>query len=416
MLPVPRGTASELLFVVWTAALALLPVGVHGQAEQDVTTVDIAVFYTPHSKRRFGGVEGVKAVIDLRIAETNGILRKGDALVRLQLVAAEEVVYDEVEPVQDGAWFRGTGDGHMDEVHAVRRQVAADVMALFNRSAGLAYAQSGAENAFFSGDGRQTEQFAHELGHVIGLLKHDRYSDCEDSPCTGSNFGYLNKRAFEEGAPLSARWRTIMAWANRCRDSGIFCTSLLRFSNPNQVYPDPGGDSLGVPATDPSTGWDGPADAVGAINARRETVANHYQAPDIDLSFGEETYTATEGGQSATVAVRLSAAPTRRISVPIAVSGATEYDYLVPSTVEFGRNDTEKTFTVTAVDRCHRRIGRAGGVGPGRVVAARSDGGRLDDGHACRQQRPGERLAGRSRHGVCVVSAGVRLLLAGRRD
>ena len=31
MLPAPRGTASELLFVVWTAALALLPVGVHGR-------------------------------------------------------------------------------------------------------------------------------------------------------------------------------------------------------------------------------------------------------------------------------------------------------------------------------------------------------------------------------------------------
>ena len=164
MLPAPRGVAPELLFVVWTAASALLPVGVHGQAEQDVTTVDIAVFYTPHSKRRFGGVEGVKAVIDLRIAETNGILRKGDALVRLQLVAAEEVVYDEVEPVQDGARFRGTGDGHMDEVHAVRRQVAADVMALFNRSAGLAYAQSGAENAFFSGDGRPNGAICARVG------------------------------------------------------------------------------------------------------------------------------------------------------------------------------------------------------------------------------------------------------------
>ncbi len=151
MLPVPRGTASELLFVVWTAALALLPVGVHGQADQDMTTLDIAAFYTRDYRKRVGGTEAMLGFIDLRVAETNGTLRKGDALVRLQLVAAEEVDYDEVCARTTVYRFGNTSDGYMDEVHAVRRQVGADVMALFNRSAGgVAYNWSGRENAFFS--------------------------------------------------------------------------------------------------------------------------------------------------------------------------------------------------------------------------------------------------------------------------
>ena len=352
MLPAPRGVAPELLFVVWTAALALLPVGVHGQAGQDVTTLDIAAFYTRDYRKRVGGTGAMLGFIDLRVAETNGVLRKSGALVRIRLVAAQEADYETGTGSDDLYRFWNTTDGYMDEVHAVRRQVGADVMALISDvRGGVAYILGGREGAFFVAGSvtASTSVFAHELGHVIGLLRHDRYSDCGGGRCTGSNYGYLNKRAFEEGAPRSARWRTIMASHARCLDADIFCDGLVRFSNPDQVHPDPGGDPLGVPATDPSTGWDGPADAVGAINARRSTVANFYQAPDIDLSFGEETYTATEGGQSATVTVRLSAAPTRRISVPIAVSGATEYDYLVPSTVEFGRNDTEKTFTVTAV-------------------------------------------------------------------
>ena len=51
--------------------------------------------------------------------------------------------------------------------------------------------------------------FAHEFGHNMGL-HHDRYA--VGVPVTGSNYGYVNQRMFDEGAPESARWRTIMAY------------------------------------------------------------------------------------------------------------------------------------------------------------------------------------------------------------
>ena len=74
----------------------------------------------------------------------------------------------------------------MDEVHAVRRQVGADVMALIAPLVrpGAAYNWGPArDNAFFMAGQRHIKRsslFAHELGHVIGLLEHDRYSVCED--------------------------------------------------------------------------------------------------------------------------------------------------------------------------------------------------------------------------------------------
>ena len=324
----------------------------HAQSDEDVTTVDTAVFYTPASGRKLGGKEGAQAAAELRIAEANRSLSESGALVRLRLVAAEEVAYEEVgSTLEEINRFRGTTDGYMDEVHAVRRQVAADLMVLFSQRGGArAFVTPGAANAFLlGGPGTSRGIFLHETGHTLGSLAHDRYSSCGNQ-CTGSGFGYVNARAFEAGAPPSARWRTIMAYFDRCRDAGFQCDELYRFSNPNQVHPDPGGDPMGVPADDPSTGWDGPADATRAINSRREAVAKYYAAPDIELSFGSATYTATEGGQAATVTVSLSAAPTRPISVPLAVSGASVREYEIPSAVEFGSNDTEKTFTVTAVD------------------------------------------------------------------
>ena len=102
---------------------------------------------------------------------------------------------------------------------------------------------------------------------------------------------------------------------------------------------------------------DGPSDAVRTLNRTRAYVANFRQAPDITVSFGAAAYTATEGGTAATVAVQLSAAPTRTIEIPLSwtagtgATAGTAYDFGgVPAAVRFGATDTESTFTVTAVD------------------------------------------------------------------
>ena len=88
------------------------------------------------------------------------------------------------------------------------------------------------------------------------------------------------------------------------------------------------------------------------LDRTRAIVAGFRHAPDITVSFGAGSYTASEDGTAATVTVELSAAPTRRIAIPLSVTSgrATTLDYSLPAAVRFGANETERTVTVSAVD------------------------------------------------------------------
>ena len=72
------------------------------------------------------------------------------------------------------------------------------------------------------------------------------------------------------------------------------------------------------------------------------------------VTFGASSYTASEGGATATVAVELSAAPSATVTIPLTPSrqgGATAADYSgVPPSVTFQAGQTRQTFTVTATD------------------------------------------------------------------
>ena len=81
--------------------------------------------------------------------------------------------------------------------------------------------------------------------------------------------------------------------------------------------------------------------------------------PAVTVTYGASSYTASEDGAEAIVTVRLSAAPKREVVIPLtatATGGATAQgesgeDYTgIPSSLTFGANETEKTFTVTATD------------------------------------------------------------------
>ena len=73
--------------------------------------------------------------------------------------------------------------------------------------------------------------------------------------------------------------------------------------------------------------------------------------PQVQVSFGAESYTVAEGAE-VTVTVELSAAPEREVVVPItdtAQDDTTAADYSgVPDIVTFDSDETEKTFTFTA--------------------------------------------------------------------
>ena len=76
--------------------------------------------------------------------------------------------------------------------------------------------------------------------------------------------------------------------------------------------------------------------------------------PEVEVSFDQTRYTATEGGDAATVRVRLSADPERTVMIPLTHTpgnGAGVGDYSgVPASVTFGPSERERTLTVVATD------------------------------------------------------------------
>ena len=364
-----------LLLIVLAVLSCLSGRAAHAQAQ---TIIDVAVFYTPAAKNDEGGTEQIKIKIDEIIAATNTAYTDSGVNQRLNLVAAEEVRYTERNVDVDYDRLRNPSDGHMDEVHTIRERVWADIVILLSYlpprggAGGKAIRVSPISSpsapdyafavvvlnqvfdAFDIVEYSSTMRFAHELGHIMGL-KHDRYESCNAEWCPSVDhpyaYGYVNQEAFTDGAATSKRWRTIMSYNNQCDDAGFDCDVILRFSNPNQRYPDSSGDPLGKSGTRNTTAVDGPADAARALNNNRETVANFRPGRGVAVSFDAATYTATEDGTAATVTVQLNVAPGRELVIPLTATstdGAWPHDYTLPESVTFSAAQTERTLTVTA--------------------------------------------------------------------
>ena len=257
-------------FQDWLATISLFtPSGaICGRLPEAMTSIDVAVFYTPAARRRAGGTAEIEAEIDLLVAETNQAYEDSGVNQRIVLAAREEVPYEE----ENGSGYLAIDrlaserDGYMDEVHAIRDRVGADLVHLITEVTdvgGVAHLTGAFGLTCAACD---AGVFAHELGHNMGL-SHDRYVDHGLLPYS---YGYVNQRAFADGAPESARWRTIMTYVNQCDDTGLGCVKILRFSNPNQSYL---GDPLGVSGESRTSAVTGPADAARALNITRHSVA-----------------------------------------------------------------------------------------------------------------------------------------------
>ena len=215
-----------------------------------IATIDVAVVYTPAARDATGGAAEIAALIDLWVAETNQAYAASGVRHRVELVGRSEVEY--VESVDDKLnvlRLEDPSDGHMDEAHALRDRVGADLVHLIAdgsripTSLGIAL-RPGAFGV--TGHHAGGLVFAHELGHNLGL-RHDRGA-------TGFGyyiglhpaFGWVNPQGLVPGAASHRRWRTIMAYAARCVDAGVEfeCPRIPRFSSARQSY---NGDPLGKP-------------------------------------------------------------------------------------------------------------------------------------------------------------------------
>ena len=341
--------------------LPCLPGGlVHAQS-----VIDVAVFYTTAAKDDEGGTDQIKTKIDEMVAATNLAYADSGANQTIKLVHVGEVAYTASDRLStDRSRLENPSDGHMDEVHATRDRVWADIVILLRRPgdvggvASLMHTLSTDHAAeAFAVSTVHAGNFMHELGHIMGLA-HDRYEACShdtsNPQCptlvTPYAYGYVNQEAFESGASSSKRWRTIMSYSNQCDDAGVSCSpSLLRFSNPNKTYR---GDPMGAAGTQFTNDLDGPVDAARTLNDTRRTVANFRQGRAVQVSFGSATYAATEGGR-ALVAVKLNTAPGRELVIPLtarSTDGAWSGDYSLPTSVTFSSTAVRKTFIFEVTD------------------------------------------------------------------
>ncbi len=203
------------------------------------STIDVMVVYTPAALAGEGSEAAMKARVALAVSETNTSYSKAGITTRLRLVHTEMVSYTETGNMStDLNRMINTSDGYMDNVHSLRNIYGADMVSLVVENGGgycglASSIKANATNAFqvTKRYGCMTGyySFGHEFGHLQGA-RHDTYVDSSTSPYTYGH-GYVHK-----GSTFLTRWRTVMAYNNKCSDSGYNCTRLSYWSNPTKTY------------------------------------------------------------------------------------------------------------------------------------------------------------------------------------
>ena len=182
-------------------------------------------------------------------------------------------------------------------------------------------------------------------------LDHDRYRS--GVPAEGSHYGYVNQRVFEADAPESARWHTIMAYSKQCGEVGDFyCERIAYFSNPEVTYD---GDPMGVPADHPSTGVDGPADAVRTLNERREITANYRRSsalptPRVHLTLSPYWLAEDAGVTTVTATLHRPSGAETVVTVTASPSDAVSSERGQDADIPAGQTVSAGTVTITGVD------------------------------------------------------------------
>ena len=214
--------------------------------------IDLLVAYTSAARAALGGTDNILAEIDLAIIKTNSDFANSGLTTRIRLADTMEVVYagDETSTGSSG-WqstmlerLAGITDGVMDEVHARRNAVGADMVTLVQRrtdpsSSGIAYVLNELGSyiePFYAFSVVNFSSFSdstlltHELGHNFGCA-HAREEAFAASPSPSA--GYHGSFVHSYGYRVTARdtngvdrqIRSIMAYTPGTR--------IPYFSSPN---------------------------------------------------------------------------------------------------------------------------------------------------------------------------------------
>ncbi|MCF3648921.1 M12 family metallo-peptidase [Synoicihabitans lomoniglobus] len=264
--------------------------------------VDLLMVYTSAVTAALGGPVNVETEIDLSVAQMNSDFAASGISARIHLAGTLEVEYpdDDISTAfprwQDEALERisGVTDGYMDEVHAKRDAVGADVVSLIVRrpdstGAGIAY--------ILERVGHYSEPFyafsvinyagmsdatvlSHEVGHSLGCA-HD-LSNAGATPARGYHGAYPHSYGYRVNAADSRGFtrqvRSIMAYApgTRLRYYSSPDTSISSYVSGSQTVTFPNPVTFGVAEAD---GVDA-ADNTRTIERTAFQVAGYRLSPD----------------------------------------------------------------------------------------------------------------------------------------
>lgn len=236
--------------------------------------IHLMMLYTQDVLAGVGAVPAVQSAFDLAVAMVNSDFAHSNITARVKLVKIAQVNYNEQaslgEQVQHDALaaLAAPGDGKMDEIHALRDQVGADLVNLvINRSnpnsngtstTGIGYlladqfSPSLANTSsweFNALTGFTVVQYtfvnsqhvlSHELGHNLGCA-HDRENarDASGNPSPG---GYAYSYGYRFTGRNGKTYHDIMSYALNSSDA-----QLPYFSNPDIVPAETGvGNPIGI--------------------------------------------------------------------------------------------------------------------------------------------------------------------------
>ena len=200
--------------------------------------IDVLIVYTAEAETQAGGPSGMQALINQAFSMANSSYSESQIPLTIIKAGTYKVNYtpSTTDMGVDLARITGKNDGYMDDIHAQRDLVKADMVCLLRGNytslhCGIGYAMTeaylgpGFEQYCFSVCANTcitNQTFAHELGHNMGCM-HDRINAGEYGA-----YPYSYGWRWNGTSPSATQYRTIMAYLPGFRTS--------YFSNPNITF------------------------------------------------------------------------------------------------------------------------------------------------------------------------------------